>query len=134
MRRLWAFALIRSAAGVDGNSQAFEAAVTRRYAELERQADEKVQREIARISPAFAAMTKKVEEFEKASGMKLEDWRLGNVGKLARRLHEISEDGYGGFTKTLENQLRSLTALSKGIRAALAAVGNPALEEGSDAD
>jgi hypothetical protein len=133
MRRLWAFALIRTATDRSGDSKTMEAAINKRYAELQRQSAEQVQREIARINPAFERLSKQVDDFEKASGMKLEDWRLGNVGKLARRLNQLSEDGYGGFTRTLQSQLSSLKKLSENIESALQAVGAPALddEEGS---
>lgn len=132
MRRLWAFALIRAATDRSGDSKAFEAAINKRYAELQRQSDERVEMQIRRINPEFEALRKKVEQFEAASGMKLEDWRLGNVGKLARRINEISEDGYRGFTKTLQSQLQSLKSLSESIEQALSAVGDPALMNDND--
>ncbi len=132
MRRLWAFALIRAATGLGGNGTAFEAAVNKRYAELQRQADERLQAQIARINPAFEQLQKKVASFEAASGMKLDDWRLGNVGKLARRLHEISEDNYRGFTKMLQGQVKAMRSLCADTEAALAALADPALKEGDD--
>lgn len=129
MRRLWAFALLRVAADRSAENETMRTANEKRQAEWQRQADERLKSEIARINPAYERLREQVDKFEAASGMKLEDWRLGNVGKLARRLNAISEDGYSGFTRLLQGQLRSLKSLSGEIEQALAAVGSPALEK-----
>jgi len=135
IRRLWAFALIRRAAERgDVNSPEFQAVLAKHREQLDRRAKDTLEREAARISPQFAALQKKVDEFEKASGMKLEDWRLGNVGKLARKLHAISEDGYRGFERTLKQQAQSLEQLAKLTRETLSALGDPALTQENEND
>lgn len=130
IKRLWAFALVRRAAERgDVNSTEFQAVLAKHREQLDRRAKDTLERELARTAPAFAALQKRVDEFEKASGMKLEDWRLGNVGKLARKLNAISEDGYRGFSGTLKSQIRTMESLAKDMREALEAVGEPALTE-----
>jgi hypothetical protein len=135
MKRLWAFALIRRAAERgDVNSTEFQAQLQKHKAELDRRAESELKRAISNAAPAYERLLEKVKTFEEASGMKLEDWRLGNVGKLARRLNAIAEDGYGGFTRTLITQLKSLERLAKETKDALEAVGDPALVAGADDD
>jgi hypothetical protein len=135
IRRLWAFALIRRAAERNGpNSTEFKTALERCRKEAEERADREIELRVAQMSPDYEALKKRVEEFEKSSGMKLNDWRLGNVGKLARTIHALKEDGYGGFTKRLQDQLRELHGLRKKTQEALDAVGDPALAPENDND
>jgi len=133
MERLWAFALIRRAAerGSSGSPE-FQARLTKEREHLERRAKTDLEIAIRNVSPAFDRLRKQVDEFEKHSGMKLDDWRLGNVGKLARRLFAISEDGYGGFKHTLEAQLRALKQLAEQTQECLTAFGAPELSESDE--
>jgi len=134
IKRLWAFALIRRAAERgDINSPEFTAALQRHRDEVERRAEGRIKAETARAVPELERLRERVETFEKDSGMKLDDWRLGNVGKLARTLHAISGDGYRGFTAQLERQLLALESLVNGTRKTLAAVEAPA-SNGDDDD
>lgn len=133
MKRDWAFALIRRAADRgDPKSTEYQTAMRKYQQECDRRSEERIRDQIARSVPKLAQLQAKVDAFEKSSGMKLEDWRLGNVGKLARQLNAISEDGYRGFTKMLQNQIQSMETLSKEMRAALVAVGSPELMEEDD--
>ncbi len=129
MHRLWAFALIRRAVERDGKSAEFQAMLEKERIRIQAQADDHIRREIAHAVPAYEKLRERVEKFEKDSGMKLEDWRLGNVGKLARRIVSLTEEGYGGLTKTLQRQLQALQTLSDNVTAALEAVASPALDE-----
>lgn len=133
IKRGWAFALIRRAAERgDINAPEVQAILRKHREENDRSAKEKIEREIARSAPKLFELQKKVDEFEKASGMKLDDWRLGNVGKLARHIHAISEDKYSGYTKLLQGQLRALDQLSKETRECIDAFGSPELLEKDD--
>jgi hypothetical protein len=133
IRRLWAFALIRRAADRGSkDSEEFRLALERERKHIEARCKAESERAVAHAAPDFDILKKEVEEFEAASGMKLRDWRLGNVGKLARRIQALKEDGYGGFTKSLQSQLRELHALSKRVQEALDAVGDPALTGDED--
>lgn len=133
IRRLWAFAMIRKAAEPKGiDSQQYQAMLAKERARIERDAQDRIDREVARAAPHYEELKKQVEDFERDSGMKLGDWRLGNVGKLARQIREMSEHGYGGFTKRLRAQLKELTDLQKRVESALAAIESPALEEGDN--
>ncbi len=135
IKRLWAFALIRRASERgDINAPELQAILGKHRAEAERRAQETIAREISRSVPKLEALQKKVDAFEKASGMKLEDWRLGNVGKLARKLNAISEDGYRGFERTLKGQIESLESLTRCMREALSTLGDPALTRDNDDD
>lgn len=126
IERLWAFALIRCAAShKDASSPEVLAKFEAARASYQRAADERVEMEIKRISPAYERLRAEADKFEKDSGMKLGDWRLGNVGKLARKLHEISADGYRGYRTTLEKQIGSLRSLADLSQEALEAFAEP---------
>ncbi len=133
IKRGWAFALIRRAAERgDINAPEVQAILRKHREEQDRRAKEQIDRAIASSAPKLLALQKKVEELESVSGMKLEDWRLGNVGKLARKLNAISEDNYSSFTRLLQGQLKSLDRLSKETRECLEACGSPQLLEKDD--
>lgn len=133
IKRLWAFALVRRAAERgDINRPEVQAILAKRKAELERDAEARLSHALAESAPAFERLKKQVADFEKASGMKLEDWRLGNVGKLARAITALDADGYRGFNKRLQSQLKELQDLTERTKAVLAAVADPALTEADD--
>ena len=73
-------------------------------------------------------LLKRVEKFETDSGMKLEDWRLGNVGKLARALHDLSSRGYTTLTSQLKDHVSELADLQKRSQAVLDSIIDPALK------
>lgn len=133
IKRLWAFALIRRAAERDFKGAEFQAELAKQRAQIERDAQWRIDREIANAAPKYESLKKLVDDFERESGMKLGDWRLGNVGKLARQIRELSGHGYGGLKKQLTTQLRELSELQKHVQAALEAIDSPALVEGDNA-
>lgn len=111
--------------------QAIDAARAGKEEEIERQVKYATQRLENRASDAAKA----VERFEKSSGMKLDDWRLGDVGKIAKYLHEL--DSWNSLEKRLEGELRICSEYLENIRHAMAALaeiqGRPASTESSDA-
>lgn len=129
MKRLWAFALIRRAFE-RGSMGSPEFVAMRR--ELEERKDREVKEAIARaeagINPRFEELKRLVERFEQDSGMRLDDWRLGNVGKLARAIHEASAGGFRSYRDTLSRQIKTLGDLSEKLQAALDATESPAGE------
>lgn len=130
MARLWAFALIRRAAENKAtDSPENLAKIENARAGYERAADERVQRELARVSPAYEKLRAEVDKFEQTSGMKLGDWRLGNVGALARKLHEISDDSYSGYKHSLSGQVGMLRRLADATQEVIDACNAPALAE-----
>jgi len=127
LRRLWAFALIRRAADRgDPNSEEFRISMEQHRKSVEERCEAELQLQIARLSPAYEELKKRVEAFEKESGMSLQDWRLGNVGKLARAIAALNNGGYSGFSATLRDHLRELHALSKRTQEAIDACADPA--------
>lgn len=131
MPRLWAYALIRKAFERGPRSAEWQAALRQLEAQKQTEIKAGLEQRVRGAPEALVNLQARVDAFEKASGMKLEDWRLGDVGKLARRIHEISEDGYRGFRRTLQSQAEALQRLAKDTEAALSAVDSPALG-GSD--
>jgi hypothetical protein len=126
IKRLWAFALIRRAAErSDPNSTEFQVMLKKATDEAMQREKERADREIARAQPAYDALRKKVETFERESGMKLEDWRLGNVGRLARRLTSL--DNYSSASTTLKRLIQGLDSLKANAKGVLEALDCPAL-------
>jgi len=133
MKRLWAFALIRRAFERGGKDSPEFAAMKRELEQQkEREIKDAIARATARINPAYQELQDRVEKFERESGMKLDDWRLGNVGKLARAIHAASADGYAGYRKTIERQISSLSELQTKLTAARDAIESPGLELNDD--
>lgn len=87
-----------------------------------------IESETLRMSQRRNDAVAQVEQFEKDSGMKLTDWRLGNVGKLARALADLQEHDstYNSFDKILERQETAVADLLARIRDARAACAEPA--------
>lgn len=133
MKRLWAFALIRRAAERrDPNSQEFKITLAKATAEAERRHKEHAEHEIARALPELQRLRAKVEKFEKDSGMKIEDWKLGDVGKLAKRLAALKDSGYGSVAGALDRTARELRELADKAIAVRGALESPALTGGDD--
>lgn len=134
IKRLWSFALIRCAVEHRTlDSPEVQAELKKEKERLKNEAESHLKWKMAEVSPAYEKLKKRVEKFESDSGMKLEDWRLGNVGDLARRLHALNEEGYDGFTTTLKRQLIELESLKSRVAEVLEAIGKPALS-GTDSD
>lgn len=91
-----------------------------RDAEIEKQVIWRTERNTRRINE----LTQRIEKFETSSGLKLDDWRLGDVGKLARVIADMSADeGFNdAVDKQLDKQERSLSELVERIKDARAAI------------
>lgn len=125
MERLWAFALIRRAAEKDG--EVISRMRDEIRAEYARYSAQEIARATREVEPRLKELQEKIAKFETDSGMRMGDWRLGNVGKLARLIHDISDDGYNGFRKRLQQHVHELDVLKDRTVAALAALGDPSL-------
>lgn len=134
MKRLWAFALIRRAAerGAAGSTE-FKLAVKKETDRLERMYEDNAKREINRAVPKLELMQAEIAKFEKDSGMKLGDWKLGNVGTLAKRLAALKETGYGSIAGTLDNTIRSLNGLVENAKALREALDCPQIDDSEEA-
>jgi hypothetical protein len=128
IKRLWAFALIRRAA--ESRDDRLQRAMEAYRDEIDKRTEERLKNAEARAMPALSELKRRVEEFEKASGINLEDWRIGNVRALARRLRSIGD--FGSFGRTLDRQIEELQRLMKNIAQVREAVATPALEGGDD--
>lgn len=134
IKRLWAFALIRKAADRSeiANSPEFKVMLANAVRDTERREKDRADREIARQAPDHEELKKKVEKFESASGMKLDDWQLGNVGKLAKRLAALNSHGYLSVAESLRRTVKDLGDLSTKASEVLQALDCPALTDDED--
>jgi hypothetical protein len=135
LRRVWALALIRRAADRgDPNSEEFRVMLQNATAQIERREKQRADAAIAQANPAHERLRLKVEKFEADSGMKMEDWQLGNVGRLARRLAALNNHGYSDVAKTLERMAKDLGELRDKAKAVIQAIDCPALLGEDDDD
>jgi hypothetical protein len=75
----------------------------------------------------------KVNKFEAESGLKIDDWRLGNVAKLAKAIDEMSTYDGGHWRKvaeTLSQQENTLRNLLECVQFAREQIGERATAEG----
>jgi hypothetical protein len=64
----------------------------------------------------FEALKKKVEEFEKVSGIKLDDWSFGHAGEFCRLMNEAwSWRDREAFVRDLTESAKALTNLSAAL-------------------
>jgi hypothetical protein len=120
--RRFALGLMRKLQDAIMESPEVRQALARNEAAAEEQIAMRVRQELARNGCAQAVA--RIEAFEKASGMKLEDWRLGDVGELALRIARYHDQGYGSVTRRLkyqEEELERLRKQTKDLREALEA-------------
>lgn len=61
----------------------------------------------------------KIDRFEKSSGMKIDDWSLGDVGQLAKVISQTIGSGYGSVRTTLERERKTFGELCAHIDQAL---------------
>lgn len=64
----------------------------------------------------------KIDRFEKSSGIKIDDWKLGDVGKLAKVISQTIGSGYGNVRQDLTNQRKAFAELCNHIDQALEAL------------
>jgi hypothetical protein len=100
--------------------------VVRELDRLREQHRQNVKNEVARglqsVQRDLAEYKRQAEEFEKNSGMRLTDWHLGNVGKLARAIADLHKEGYGSMRATLQQQAGKLRETSQRLEDALSAM------------
>lgn len=84
-----------------------------------RYVDDEIKRGLMSTHRDLAEYKTQAEKFEAASGMKLTDWKLGNVGKLAHAIADLHRSGYDSMRHSLENQARKLRECSEHIEGAL---------------
>lgn len=89
---------------------------------LDKKVEEEVTYRTHRLQSRTDELQKRIEKFEKDSGLKLDTWRLGDVGALAKAIHELHEDGYRGVSSMLARQDEALTELLTHIREARTAI------------
>lgn len=126
MHKLFAIGLIRAAVQRGARAVLDDPLVVRqledqrtRYEDMLKRATEG-SRSVA--SDRLKTLQERVVRWETDSGMKLEDWNLGNVGKLAKVLHETVGTGYGNVRSSLLQQKHTLSTLCEDIDAAIEAL------------
>lgn len=91
-----------------------QALINERVATVNDSVDNRVQYATRHMEHRLEQAEKVVKDFEEESGIKLDEWRYGNVGKIVKGLKEL---GYGGgeginsvsrVLESQENQLRRL--------------------------
>lgn len=126
MHKLFALGLIRSAYERASGDVMQNPMVANRIDQMQkdhaRQIDDMVAQASRSMKRDLDEYKKQAEEFEAASGMRLTDWKLGNVGKLAAAIAEMHRDGYGSMRQRLEAQARTLRETADTIQGAIAAL------------
>jgi hypothetical protein len=126
MHKLFALGLIRKAYDRGTVDIMTNPLVVRELDRLRDQHRQYVKDEIARglqaVQRDLLEYKRQAEEFEKNSGMRLTDWKLGNVGKLARAIANLHKEGYGSMRASLQMQAGKLKETSELIEDALNAM------------
>lgn len=102
-------------------AQMLEAASKKREEEIEWRIKLRTQSQADQL----ARLQAKVSKFETDSGLKLDDWRLGNVAKLAQAMADLSTGGAKSWDKVataLEHQENTLGHLIECVRLARATI------------
>lgn len=86
----------------------------------------KVQAGITRANREAIEIRDKVDKFERESGIKLDDWRMGNVGKLVRAFANLHREGdaYERIDTTLERAQQSFESMIDRIKEARAGLAD----------
>lgn len=119
VRRGWAYALMRRAYEKTDDDR--QRALETQREELQLRHKNELEREVNRArmkdEGPFEALKKKVEEFEKVSGIKMDDWRFGHAGEYCRLMQEAWS------WRDRESFIRSLTESAQSISNLAAALG-----------
>jgi hypothetical protein len=102
-------------------AQILEAARAKREEEIEQRVKWRTQHQGDQLTKLQA----RVAKFETDSGLKIDDWRLGNVAKLAKVMDDLSSGGAAAWDKvatTLEHQENTLGHLIECVRLARAEI------------
>jgi hypothetical protein len=110
--------------------------IEERIKEVTSRRDRDVEYATSRIQRDFDELKKRVDTFEQQSGISLESWRMRDAGKIVRQLHELGYGrGLGEVPHLLEgheNALRITLDKVREVRAALAALPQPTVDETED--
>lgn len=115
--RLFALALFRKCQENVTNSPEVRAMLDRQREVRDAEIAQRVENELRRRAHRSEELQKRVEKFERSSGMKLDDWHLGDVGRIARAIADLR--GYEGFDKVsrrLQQQEDALADLLEKVR------------------
>lgn len=119
LRRGWAYALMRRA--YEKNDEDVERRVRLMREELleahRKQMDYAVKQARVKDNGPFEALQKRVQKFEAASGINLEDWEFSNAGDFCKLMRKAMP--YGGMEtllSNLETHGESIDALRKGLK------------------
>lgn len=118
IRRGWAYALMRRA--YEKTDADRDRALKTQREDLERSCQERLEREVNRArmkdEGPFELLKKKVAEFEKISGIKLEDWRFGHAGEYCRLMQEaLSWRDREAFVRDLSDSSKALANLAAAL-------------------
>jgi hypothetical protein len=118
VRRGWAYALMRRAYEKTDDDR--QRALTIQKEELQARHKDELEREVNRArmkdEGPFEALKKKVEQFEKASGIKVDDWTFGHAGDYCRLMSEAwGWRDRKAFVRDLAESSKALAALSAAL-------------------
>lgn len=124
LHKLFALGLIRKAyersTGDVMSNPMVTSEIERIRADHARRINETVARQSQAMKRDLDEYKRQAEKFEADSGMKLTDWRLGNVGKLALAIHDMYADGYSSTRSRLTQQAKVMRDAAQSIDEALA--------------
>lgn len=123
MDRMFAFGVLRKAAEPQTNEDLDRLMIDYRNS-VDASVAERVRRGVELQQGALPRLLKKVEAFEAAIGMKLDDWKCESVAKIAVELAAMSYEPHGiaAVDRALETQQRTLATLQECLALARAAV------------
>jgi hypothetical protein len=121
MDRAFAFGLIRCINESAASDEKVQAA-RRKAEEYAEERIQRIEREHARsMAHRDSALQKRVDLFEKASGIRMEDYNLGQIGEVVKVLREIHGD-WNSAAATIKRSVNALETCLRNHENALAAV------------
>ena len=123
MNKLFALALIRRAMergtlGFEQNPD-IQAQFRKLREDYERRLEERVNRADSVIASKLKQLEDRLATFERASGINIDGWDMGNVGRQVKALRQIGYDGLDQAKKTLEHHRDALIGVAANIDTAL---------------
>lgn len=126
-------AILRRAAECVVPKAEVDAAVERRIQQAKERAEADVEQRVkyrtSNLQHEVDRLTRKVEAFEKASGIDLDDWRVGRIGEAAKF---IADGGLVGLRTSLQGWRDRLREFDARLEAALATTDPPAAKTGTE--
>ncbi len=122
INRLFALELLRKSFRCQLDAPEVRAALKAASEIKEATITQRVSSEVSQQRHDGERLRERVEKFEKTSGLKLDDWRLGDVGKDAKAIAKLHDEGYGSAASRLEQHERVLETLLEDTREARAAL------------